>query len=68
MGRKVKCVICKAVIQSKHRHDFVSCKCGQIFIDGGDDYTRVGGIKNILKQNDKGEWVAWMEVDDEQSN
>lgn len=33
----------KEVIQSKSRHDFVKCSCGQTFIDGGGDgYTRVG--------------------------
>jgi hypothetical protein len=41
-GPKIQCVSCEDVIQSKYRHDFVSCKCGDIFIDGGDDYTRIG--------------------------
>lgn len=39
---KVKCVICGETIQSKHRHDFVECSCGNIFVDGGNDYLRMG--------------------------
>lgn len=37
---QAQCKICKQVIQSKHRHDFVSCKCGEISVDGGVDYVR----------------------------
>jgi DNA-directed RNA polymerase subunit RPC12/RpoP len=38
-----KCAKCGDEIESKHRHDWVSCKCRAIFIDGGKDYQRVGG-------------------------
>lgn len=37
-----RCTVCKTVIQSKHRHDWVSCKCGKIFVDGGLAYQRIG--------------------------
>jgi hypothetical protein len=33
-------VLCGDVLESKHRHDFVRCKCGKSFLDGGDDYFR----------------------------
>lgn len=39
----LKCNHCKDEIYSMHRHDLVSCKCGKIFVDGGDDYMRIGG-------------------------
>ena len=39
---KAKCKKCGDIIQSKHRHDFVECKCGEIFVDGGEDYYRRG--------------------------
>ena len=42
-GPRVKCRQCKDVIQSKSVHDFVSCKCRAIYIDGGGEYTRCGG-------------------------
>lgn len=43
MSVKIRCKKCGDVIQSKHVHDFVMCKCKSCFIDGGDEYTRIGG-------------------------
>lgn len=37
------CLECGDIIESKHRHDFVQCKCGKSFLDGGEDYFRAGG-------------------------
>lgn len=37
-----QCKKCDDVIESKYRHDFVKCKCGEIFVDGGKDYFRRG--------------------------
>lgn len=39
---KCRCKICGDVIESKSRHDFVECKCGACFTDGGLDYVRRG--------------------------
>ena len=36
----IKCKLCGDVIESKHRHDFVECKCGACAVDGGHDYLR----------------------------
>lgn len=36
----VLCNLCQDVITSKHRHDFVWCKCGNIAVDGGKEYRR----------------------------
>lgn len=38
-----KCLLCETEIVSKHRHDFVRCKCGDVFVDGGNVYIRRGG-------------------------
>lgn len=35
-----KCLSCGTIIESKHRHDFVTCKCGKISVDGGRAYLR----------------------------
>jgi hypothetical protein len=35
-----ECPLCHDVIESVHRHDFVSCSCGSISVDGGKEYTR----------------------------
>lgn len=37
-----KCVLCEDIVESKYRHDFVYCKCGEIFVDGGLEYQRAG--------------------------
>ena len=40
----IRCVECGKVLESKHRHDFVSCGCpNNTFVDGGGDYRRMGG-------------------------
>lgn len=43
---KAQCRKCGDIIESKYRHDFVKCKCGAIFVDGGKDYAR-RGAKNL---------------------
>jgi hypothetical protein len=43
---RAKCAKCGDIIVSRHRHDFKSCSCEEIHIDGGNDYCR-GGAKNM---------------------
>lgn len=43
LKNSVICNKCSQEIESKHRHDFVSCKCGNVAIDGGHDYKKVMG-------------------------
>jgi hypothetical protein len=42
--------LCGDEIESKYRHDYVSCKCGGISVDGGKDYLRRGAkdLDNIF--------------------
>jgi hypothetical protein len=40
---KAQCLDCEDILESKHRNDFVKCKCGNSFLDGGNDYFRGGG-------------------------
>lgn len=37
-----RCGECGDEIESTHRHDFKSCTCGSLFVDGGKDYIRRG--------------------------
>lgn len=49
---QVKCNKCKDEIFSKHRHDFVRCKCGAIAVDGGMEYLRrVGAVFSYEEQS-----------------
>lgn len=36
-----KCMGCGDIIESKHHHDFRTCSCGSLSVDGGLEYTRM---------------------------
>ena len=58
LKNKAQCVKCEDIIESTYRHDFKSCKCGAIFVDGGREYLRRGGeFKDIieLSETDEGD-------------
>jgi hypothetical protein len=40
LSNKAKCNKCGDIIESKYTHDFVSCKCGAISVDGGKEYLK----------------------------
>ena len=40
ISNKAQCLTCDEIIESKYRHDFVTCKCGKLSVDGGLDYLR----------------------------
>ncbi len=50
----IQCKLCQSIIISKHRHDFVSCECGAVCVDGGHDYLRRVG--------DYDSWIELSEV------
>lgn len=35
-----KCLCCGDVVESTHRHDFKTCKCGKLSVDGGVAYLK----------------------------
>jgi predicted RNA-binding Zn-ribbon protein involved in translation (DUF1610 family) len=35
-----RCLECGQEIVSEHRHDFKSCRCGNVSVDGGTAYIR----------------------------
>jgi hypothetical protein len=39
---RAQCLSCGDVVESVHRHDFVQCRCGALFLDGGTSYVRWG--------------------------
>ena len=46
----VQCLKCADIIESKHRHDYVTCSCGNVSVDGGKDY-----LKRSFKEMDS--WI-----------
>lgn len=43
LRNRARCLKCGDTVESTFRHDFVYCKCGAVFVDGGKDYLRRGG-------------------------
>ena len=39
--KAIKCPKCQCTIFSRAHHDFRTCPCGTVSIDGGFDYTRL---------------------------
>lgn len=37
---KIRCKHCNDIIESKHIHDYVTCKCGKVAVDGGHEYLK----------------------------
>ena len=50
LRNRAQCLKCMDIIESVHRHDFVGCSCGTIYVDGGKDYLRRVGKFNYLKE------------------
>ena len=49
-----KCLLCGDIIESKHTHDYVTCKCGNLSVDGGKDYFKrsiVHGLDSYKELN-----------------
>ena len=55
-----KCLLCGEEIESTYRHDYKSCKCGNIAVDGGKDYIRRGFTSN--------EWVDTSKYTDDETD
>lgn len=53
MRNRAKCKLCESVIESLGSHDYISCKCGHISVQGG---------KRIA-----GDWVNFISVHDDDS-
>lgn len=56
MKNRAKCKLCGDIIESIHRHDMISCRCGEISIDGGNDYHRAifNNKENFVSIDDEG--------------
>lgn len=61
---RAKCLNSGDIIESTYRHDFVTCICGNLSVDGGLDYAR-WMAKDFLKFEDLCEYEK---IDDENKN
>lgn len=62
------CLGCRDIIRSYSRHDYVSCLCGNVFVDGGEDYYRFGFgrdglVSMVMIRSDELYWKLIHEVE-----
>lgn len=56
---RAKCGLCGDIIVSRSVHDYKTCKCGNISIDGGDDYSRASAKEpQRFLRYVNGKWVC----------
>lgn len=55
MRNRAKCRLCEDIIESRYHHDYMTCKCKEISIGGGDNYWKCW-TKNInfIRIDDQG--------------
>lgn len=60
MKNRAKCKKCESIIESFHRYDYVSCKCGEISVDGGTEYFKAFAVDfaNFLRVDDEGNEIV----------
>jgi hypothetical protein len=47
---RIQCTKCGDIIESTYRHDFKSCSCKSVYVDGGHDYLRrLGEPEDIIE-------------------
>lgn len=65
MKNRAKCKLCGSIIESFHGQDDVHCKCGHIFVYGGNS-MQCGAIdwKNFLRVDDQGNEIIVTVKDD----
>jgi hypothetical protein len=62
---RARCRKCNDIIESEYRHDFRSCECGAISVDGGKAYLRRlwgGGLKPERKSDSIEELSEYTEI------
>jgi len=57
---KARCQLCNDIIESKSVHDYVTCSCGKLSVDGGKDY-----LKRSAKEH--GEWEELSTYEDNEA-
>lgn len=58
----IKCNHCGDIIESTHVHDFKTCSCGTVSVDGGKEYLR----RCFMKSPEDFEDLSEMEDEDVQ--
>ena len=59
---KIRCLICHVIIESKRRHDFVTCRCGAVSVDGGKDYLKRSGNRDDWEDVSEVEFIPELDL------
>ena len=59
LSNKIQCKHCGEIIESKHVHDLVKCKCEICSIDGGLDY-----LKRLYKNSPEEDFIELSEKEE----
>lgn len=55
LRNRAKCLICGDEIESRTVHEYKTCSCGNLSVDGGLEYTK-RGVKDLDKWEDLSEY------------
>lgn len=60
MRNRAKCKLCGDIIESFFLNDYVTCKCGEISVDGGNQYYKASAknFNNFLRVDDNGNEIV----------
>jgi len=50
--KAIICPNCKDIIYSRALHDLHRCSCKSLYVDGGLDYLRYGGLANAFENTE----------------
>lgn len=69
MKNKAKCKLCNDILESFHTYDYVTCKCSEISISGGNDRFECSAKdwKNFVRVDDEGHEIVIKVVEGPQS-
>ena len=56
LRNRAQCKTCSEIIESRFRHDYQTCTCGAIAVDGGHDYLKRGGLPDQLVELSESEY------------
>jgi hypothetical protein len=48
LKNSARCLLCDTEIESTSVHDFVTCPCGNLSVDGGHDYLKRGAMVPVI--------------------
>ena len=76
ISNRLLCLLCDDLIESRYRHDYVSCECGACATDGGTFYVKQSGDRiNFLdlsvysnKHSDYRKYLKWGNIYDKDMN